>query len=673
MTNMNFNTDTDINESEFSDIAKYDTITEENMNIVYDILGEIIILNRFKDNVGYLFNRVIDTAVLVWNNKWKKIDKLQHMPINFKVDNEDVQTFTLPFNRFMMSIPFIEPVIEFVTQETIENYIVSEALTEERRREIQDNIVSELTHQGFSIMEVQENIANMSLHLKELLNIFSEADMILYTAENLFLDHYKNSEIIREINNTEYPKTMQTSEIVKENEKKYKELAAEMIRLGNPSFLANKYTSVLKPKQVEESYINFAQIPDGKNIIPIIMNGNGFKAGYDKPETMYAGAIAARVPDIVNEKYMGSAGYFQRNLMILTYGTISKTVYDCGSRNPIPIVVDEVVLKMFEGRYYYKSRNSHILRVLKSTDTDLIGEKLWFRSPCTCNLNEDKCHVCYGSLALKVGNLKGGFIYTTSQTTMAVGANILKAKHILKGDAEPVIFSGCFDDWFIMESSSVSPKDGKRFDIYIKEDYQDDLSNGFTCYIGKDMIEVGIAHYASIHILESVLEKAKEVIINDENYYKISSYKILDSDGVFCNITPISISTSAVFMNIMKLFEPGDNGISKYDRIEDVVMVLMNMLHKNIDVLSTHGEIMLAQLIRRVDNKLLKPDWTKEDPEYVMLPLKMALQNSESSTIGLAFEQSRHHMLDMIVEERNKINRVGPRSFCDFIFGEEYL
>ena len=298
---------------------------------------------------------------------------------------------------------------------------------------------------------------------------------------------------------------------------------------------------------------------------------------------------------------------------------------------------------------------------------------MWFRSPCTCNLNEDKCHVCYGSLALKVGNLKGGFIYTTSQTTMEVGANILKAKHILKGDAEPVIFSGCFDDWFIMESSSVSPKDGKRFDIYIKEDYQDDLSNGFTCYIGKDMIEVGIAHYASIHILESVLEKAKEVIINDENYYKISSYKILDSDGVLCNITPISISTTAVFMNIMKLFEPGDNGISKYDRIEDVVMVLMNMLHKNIDVLSTHGEIMLAQLIRRVDNKLLKPDWTKEDPEYVMLTLKMALQNSESSTIGLAFEQSRHHMLDMIVEERNKINRVGPRSFCDFIFGEEYL
>ena len=40
--------------------------------------------------------------------------------------------------------------------------------------------------------------------------------------------------------------------------------------------------------------------------------------------------------------------------MILTYGTISKTVYDCGSVNPLPITIDEAVLEMMDGRFYYK-------------------------------------------------------------------------------------------------------------------------------------------------------------------------------------------------------------------------------------------------------------------------------------------------------------------------------
>ena len=222
-------------------------------------------------------------------------------------------------------------------------------------------------------------MSKVSLDLKELLLVFSHADMQIFTADNLFLDHYKESEIIRDINNTMYPNDMQTSEIVEENAKKYQLLEQEMLRLGNPFFLDNKYTKILKPKQMEELYINFSQIPDGKNIVPVIMNGNGFRAGYHSMDVMYAGAIAARVPDIMNEEYMGSAGYFGRNLMILTYGTISKTVYDCGSNNPIPITVDDVALEMMDGRFYYETKNSGVLKVLNKNDKHLLGKTLWFR------------------------------------------------------------------------------------------------------------------------------------------------------------------------------------------------------------------------------------------------------------------------------------------------------
>ena len=239
-------------------------------------------------------------------------------------------------------------------------------MSKKTRVKITDKINEVLTSYGKTSKEIKEIIPRMSLDLKELLLIFSQADMQIFTAENLFLDHYRDSEIIRDINNTEYPADMQTNDIVEANAEKYKILEAEMIKRKNPFFIDNKYTNLIKPKQMEELYINFSQIPDGKNIIPVIMNGNGFRAGYHEMPVMYAGAIAARVPDIMNEEYMGSAGYFARNMWMLTYGTLSKTVWDCGSVNKIPVVIDEMELDMKDGRYYTDTEDGIVLKILNT-------------------------------------------------------------------------------------------------------------------------------------------------------------------------------------------------------------------------------------------------------------------------------------------------------------------
>ena len=660
------------NESRFDDLRGYHEITDA--SLITEFLGDMIILNRYKEpeRFSYLYDRTVDVAALCWNNRDERGNKLQHTIIKFKVDIDDATVHALPLNRFMISLAFIRPIIKYIDDGIdINDFILDSFLSEKRRGVIQNHIVDVLTGNGESIRDIQETMACMSLDLKRLLIDFSHADMTIYTAENLFLNHYRESEIIRDINDTEYPADMQTSEIVEENAKKYKLLEQEMIKRKNPFFIANKYTGILKPKQMEELYINFSQIPDGKNIVPVIMNGNGFKAGYHDMPVLYAGAIAARVPDIMNEEYMGSAGYFNRNLMILTYGTISKTVYDCGSKNPIPITVDETVLEMMEGRFYYTAKGSGILRVLKKTDTHLLGKELWFRSPCTCNLNEDCCHVCYGTVALKVGDLKGGFIYTTELMTSRVSQNILSAKHLLKTNAEKIEFSEDFDKWFTIESSTVIPNDDKRFYIYLREDYQENISESLTLYVGKEkeLKPLTISHYANIHIPDKVIESAKDVIIDDVNYLKISSFKALEHEA-FCTITPINIMMTQKYMNIMKLFE---TDITKFEKVEDVVMTLMRLLHKTIPILSTHGEIIISKLLRSADNKLLRPNFLEEDVPYQMLRLKTALQNIEAATTALSFEQTRHHLLHAIFDERNAIKRVGPRSFADYLFGEEYL
>lgn len=664
---LNFNTDTDRNESLFEEIAKYDEITTP--EIITEILGEVIILDRFGD-MDRLFEMVVDTCVCCWNIEYEG-DVLQHTPVKFKNTFESDIEYVLPLNKFMLSLPFIKAVHQYIEFIDLDKLIIhGDKMTEKMRCTMQNNLVDYLKKYGNTIKEINEIIANTSLALKELLIIFSQADMSIYSAESLFLDQYMESEVIREINNTFYPSNMQANEIVEKNKEKYNILKEEMLRLHNPFFEANEFTPIIKAKQMEEVYINFAQIPDGSRngyLVDVIMNGNGTDKGYCSVPIFYAAAIAARVPDIYNEDYMGSAGYFSRNLMILTYGTLSKTVYDCGSKNTIKVTIEEETMNMYHGRNYYLSKNSSIMKTFDQNDKSLIGKTLYFRSPCKCNLNEDVCHVCYGSVALKVGNLKGGFIYTTELTTSRVQQNVLSVKHILKADAEPIIFDGPLDKYFEIESSAVIPKDEKRFDIYIKENYNDDLGNGFTMYIGKELTPVGITNYASINIPQNIIEKGKEVTINDEVYIKLSSYKIIDNGGILCNITPISISSLAVYMNIMKMFE---NDVTKFETVDEAAVALTGMLNKVMPVMATHGEIMLSKLLRRKDNILLRPNFLEEDPEYQIVRLKTALQNSEAVTVGLAFEQTKHHILHSILDKRNQINRIGPAAFSDYMFGE---
>ena len=652
----------------FDDLSSVDEITTQ--EDIYGYLGDIIIIENYKPNFDYLFNRVVAVGELCWGNLDEHGEKLQRTPIKIKhrLEDNDSKIRIIPLNRLMYTLSFIRPLMPYIEYINLDDFILDSFMSQKKRESYQDKVVKELQKWGTPIKEIQAKMARMSLDWKMLLTDFSHADMQIFTAENLFLDHYRENETIREINNTEYPQDMQTADIVEENKRRYIILEDIMLGRGNPFFVDNRYVKLLKPKQMEELYINFSQIPDGRNIIPVIMNGNGFRAGYHDLPVFYTGAIASRVPDIMNKDHMGEAGYFNRNLMMLAYGTVSPTVFDCGSQNPIPLTIDEVMLEMLDGRYYYEKKNSGVLKVLHKDDKSALGKTFWFRSPCTCNLNEDVCHICYGQRALKVGNLKGGFIYTTELMTSRVSQNILSAKHLLKSNAEKIEFSDNFDKYFVIDMSTVVPKDDKRFDIYIREDYMDNISEQFTCYIGKDLEPVTISNYASVSIPDVIFDKCKDVIIDEVTYHKITSYKVLETGGQFVMIIPINIMMTKKYMDIMKLFE---SDISHFDKIEDVVDRLAHMCYGIIPILSTHGELLIGHHARRVDNKLLRPDWLVPDQQYQLMRLKTALQNIESFTTAMSFEQTKHHLLHTIFDERNGINRVGVRSFHDFIFGEE--
>lgn len=659
----NYNINTEVNESEFDDLRCIDEITDKEQ--LLEFIGVPVILNRHKHDFETFMRRVVDIAGMCWSNPDGEGDVLEHTRIDFKADVDDAVTYSLPLNAFMFFLVFINPIINYVNDIELEDFIFEPPLIEKETKLLINKVRHVLRQFGHPMPEIYETTArNILLYMSELNRIFGQACIQIFTTENLFLDHYRESALIRDINNTHYPKNIQTAEIIEENSRRYGLLREEMIKRNNPLFIDDTYTKILKPKQVEELYIHLGLTPDGRNIVNIVMDGNGFNDGYKDPEAIYAAAIMARVPDLLNTEYMGVVGYFARNLWILTYGTISPKVTDCGSKNPIPIVIDEAALKMFDGRYYYTEKHGTRLRMLHSTDKHLLGKQLWFRSPCTCNLNNDVCHVCYGNAALRVKDFNGGFICTTQFMTGPINQNVLSAKHILKANTELIVFTQNLEEYFDIDSGQLTVKeDVKKFDIFIREDYMDDITEKFEMFIGKNMEPITITNYANINISKNAISKAKLVTIDDVNYYRVNSSKV---DDDLCTLTPINKMMTEKYLKMMHLL---DNNIVKYDNVSDVVTELYHLMEGTIPLLSTHGEIIISCLLRNRDNVMKRPNWLNYDEPYQMVRVKTALSNTDSFTEAVASEQTNHHLRHAVFDKRNQINKIGARSFIDFLFG----
>ncbi len=659
----NYNINTEVNESEFDDLRCIDEITDKEQ--LLEFIGVPVILNRHKHDFETFMRRVVDIAGMCWSNPDGEGDVLEHTRIDFKADVDDPVTYSLPLNAFMFFLVFINPIINYVNDIELEDFIFEPPLIEKETKMLINKVRHVLQQFGHPMPEIYETTArNILLYMSELNRIFGQACIQIFTTENLFLDHYRESALIRDINNTHYPKNMQTAEIIEENSRRYGLLREEMIKRKNPLFIDDTYTKILKPKQVEELYIHLGLTPDGRNIVNIVMDGNGFNDGYKDPEAIYAAAIMARVPDLLNTEYMGVVGYFARNLWILTYGTISPKVTDCGSKNPIPIVVDEAALKMFDGRYYFTEKHGDRISMLHNTDKHLIGKQLWFRSPCTCNLNNDVCHVCYGNAALRVKDFNGGFICTTQFMTGPINQNVLSAKHILKANTELIVFTQNLEEYFDIDSGQLTVKeDVKKFDIFIREDYMDDITEKFEMFIGKNMEPITITNYANINISKNAISKAKLVTIDDVNYYRVNSSKV---DDDLCTLTPINKMMTEKYLKMMHLL---DNNIVKYDNVSDVVTELYHLMEGTIPLLSTHGEIIIACLLRNRDNVMKRPNWLNYDEPYQMVRVKTALSNTDSFTEAVASEQTNHHLRHAVFDKRNQINKIGARSFIDFLFG----
>lgn len=629
-------------------------------------------------------------------------------PIRFKFYPDDQVTYQLSMPKFLLNINAWRPLIELkevqdyyngTIEELDESFIIDGLMSNKVRVGLESKVLKVLDDYGITFNKISELLKTVIERYQEASIEFAMiSKSSVMTFESLFLNDYMKSKKIQELNNLEVPQSLQTVEVEKLLHDKYEELTEELGRHKNPIWYMTKAGNHIKPKQVQELFISYGQIPDiSGNVIPYTMQGNGFATGYSDPITYYIASIGARLSSIMNVAYMGKAGYFARNLWILARTLrLSHTMHDCGTQHLLPLYVTNAdFLRRLENRWYSETEGG-ILKLLKYDECKhLIGKRIWIRSLLTCAGGDEVCHVCYGNDSHLVMDMPGMAIYNTEVYSEPVTQNILSTKHLLFTMANQVSFSDSFMKYFNYNAGDIYLKDYDEWKVeapfeklYIRIPYENvipinqeydsvdynsfgsNVESPFYIYNAADKTyePIEIKNYESMFIDSDSMGKFK--IVQDKkqkkNYYEISLRNLsIDLEGRLLNINIKNNGMTDVLLMIMELL---DRKTSRYD---DYAVLAQEFLDKlvdaNIACRHVQAEIILNRLIRDAHDLYHRPDFRQfRMPDYKILTLNQALHNTDAPAIALSYQEVKRQILGNPLYEDKKSS-----SYIDYMFADK--
>lgn len=606
--------------------------------------------------------------------------------IKFKFYPEDEKIFELSMAKFMLNLNAWRPLIELNQLQKYyhhkievldESFIIGTMMNNSSRLGLESKVMKILSDYGIPFERI-------SYLLKDVIERYQEASIefamtdnhAIMTLESVFLNDYRNSEKIRELNNLKIPQSMQTADVEDLLQRKTIELFNTLGETKNPIWYVSKSGNHIKQKQVQELFISYGQIPDvSGNVIPYTMQGNGFATGYVDPASYYVAATGARLSAIMNKAHMGEAGYLSRNLILASRTlTLSKTMFDCGTKHLLPLTVtDSTFLHRLENKWYCEHEGEPLKLIHYEDCKHLIGKRIYIRSLITCAGGDEVCHVCYGRDSHLVMNMPGMAIFNTEVYSKPVSQNILSTKHLLFTAANRIGFSKSFDKYFRYNAGDIYLKDteelesaniGNDYYIRIEEgnvipvnandvvDYNtfgNNIESPFYVYNAKtkqyEMIE--IMNYESMFIDAESIKSFKIVQdkSNGKTYYEIP-FSILSSelDG---RLMSIDIKNNGLTDNLYTIMNLLNKNVVKYTDYSKLAQDFFEILiHAGIKCRHVQAEVILNRLIRDAHDIYKRPDFSKfQVPEYKIINLNQAIINYKGPTLGISYQELKRQLL----------------------------
>ena len=606
--------------------------------------------------------------------------------IKFKFYSDEDTIYELSMSKFLLNLNAWRPLIELYSLEKYyqrrirvldESFIIGIMMSNTLRIGLESKVINILNEYGIEFERISELLKIVIERYQEASVEFALTDKAsIMTYESIFLNDYRKSEKIKELNNMKIDQSLQTSEVEELLKHKTKELISELENTKNPIWYVAKAGNHIKEKQVQELFISYGQIPDVTgNVIPYTMQGNGFSTGYADPSTFYIAATGSRLSAIMNKMHMGEAGYLARNLIILSRTlTLSKTVYDCGTKHLLPLKVENATfLRRLENKWY-KEKESDELKLIHYNDCKhLIGKTILVRSILTCGCGDEVCHVCYGNDSHLVMNMPGMAIFNTEVFSEPVGQNILSTKHLLFTKANKISFNDNFHKYFKYNAGDIYIKEKDEFEedvplellsIRIPEEnvipvneqdmveyntFGNNIESPLYVYNSKskeyEIIE--ISNYENMFIdSESIsLFNIVEDKITNKKYYEITFNELTgELEG---RLQSIDIKNNGLTDNLYMIMNLLNKDVSKYDSYSQMAQDFFDIfIAANINCRHVQAEIILNRLIRDANDLFSRPNFKDfNNPEYKILTLNQALLKTKAPTIGISYQEIKRQLL----------------------------
>lgn len=455
----------------------------------------------------------------------------------------------------------------------------------------------------------------------------------------------------------------------------------------------------INPKQFKEFTINIGTKPDGRGgIFPVPIYNSFINGGVSSPLDYFIESSTGRTAQIIKYNNVGSSGHFARLLGLNNMDSYLNTdpAYDCCSQNFLEIVIkDKKTLKMLRNRYYRLSPHGVELQV-SADDKNLIGKKIYLRSPITCASaarGQGVCYKCYGDLAYTVydaGIHFGVNIGRIASETLSssLTQKLLSAKHLLETFVEKMVWVKKFNEFFEIEGNMIRLIDDGDFkdckfildpeSIELVNEEDDDLGYGddddsaapiYNEYVTEfDIMQDGEIHHISND------KNAKLYISNELNMIIRKKGEPLDGK-IYIDLNELKDITLFVVPiennELSKTLEHLENLLNKNNTIKGMNLhqllqaLIDTVIEGGLNIASTHLETIVSNQVRDARDILQRPKWFLYDPDYEILSLNRALTCNPSVTISMSYQKVSKLLYNPLTFKKR------GSSFMDLFFMEK--